>query len=55
LPSPETPSITGPTTPPTPTPAAAKPTAAKQALDQLGMQTVTPSSAKEVTGDEIPW
>jgi hypothetical protein len=56
LPTSETPSITGPTTPPavsTPTPAAAKPASAKEALDQYGMRTVTPPSAKEVTGDEI--
>ena len=61
LPTPETPAITGPTTPPTtgpttpptPTPAAAKPPAAKQALDQFGMRTVTPPSAREMTGDEI--
>jgi hypothetical protein len=59
LPTAETPSITGPATPPadsTPTPAAAaKPASTKEALDQFGLRTVTPPSAKEVTGDEIPW
>jgi hypothetical protein len=65
LPTANTPSLTGPTTPPadspstpadsTPTPAAAKPASAKEAVDHLGMQTVTPPTAKEVTGDEIPF
>jgi hypothetical protein len=47
LPPPETPSITGPTT----APASSTPSA----TEAIGMRTVTPPSAKEVTGDEIPW
>jgi hypothetical protein len=45
LPPPETPSITGPTT----APASSTPSA----TEAIGMRTVTPLSAKEVTGDEI--
>jgi hypothetical protein len=47
LPTPEIPSITGPTT----TPASSTPSA----IEAIGMRTVTPPSAKEVTGDEIPF
>jgi hypothetical protein len=54
LPAAETPAITGPTTAPTSTPAAA--TTPKEALDQFaGVKIVTPPTAKEVTEDEIPF
>jgi hypothetical protein len=48
LPAPETPAIAGPTAT---TPADSK----AAATDALGMRTVTKPTAKEVTGDEIPW
>ena len=50
----ETPAITGPMT--SPTSAAAKPATTAEALDHFaGMKTVTPPTAREATGDEVPY
>ena len=51
LPTPETPAITGPTTPPASSTPPERST--PSATEALGMRTVEPPSAKEVTGDEI--